>query len=178
MSVNSLTEGNEPKKTSDVPEQDRASSAIVSVVTEPVNNMKCEQELVPHGVITPEESEVVMHFSNEQEERRYFRVGKHKSQASPCVKLTKLVTNYAVVYEEWQRVNHTASTHKSWFRCRRHGKCRRKNGIRHVAEHGESNVLCMFAMLGYISPIMRAQVGSENPKRLQSIYTVGVRLAT
>ena len=71
-----------------------------------------------------------MTFANEREANMYLRCGKHKSEASPCVNRASLVDDYPIVYEEWQ-INKVEQQIK-WFRCRRSGNCRRKNGIRTV----------------------------------------------
>ena len=113
----------------------KQAPATPAVATESVHMAQPTAPCVKHakmGSLNTTSQEIS--FANETEEKRYFRVGKHKSQVSPCVNLNELQSDYAVVYEEWQSISSNAK--HTWFRCRRHGKCRRKNGIRHVGPEG------------------------------------------
>ena len=76
----------------------------------------------------------VMHFDSLREAQFYLRCGTHHTQASPCVTKGNLDLRYPLVYEKWQRVQRSGKY--QWFRCRRRGSFRRKNGIRHETVEG------------------------------------------
>ena len=79
-------------------------------------------------------------FPNMHAAELYFRVGKLKKDASPCVLQANLDEDYPIVYEEWQKHKSTtkfADTPKEiksiHYRCRRQRSLRTKNNVLYVA---------------------------------------------
>ena len=69
-------------------------------------------------------------FDSIQDYRAFFVCGQHTDYRSPCVNETTL-TNYPLVYEEWQSQESSNESDvgvKSWYRCRRQRRFRRKGG--------------------------------------------------
>ena len=89
----------------------------------------------------------VKHFDSVREATFYLRCGTHPTQASPCVVREHLDPTYALVYEKWQRVLSKDKRCQQWFRCRRRGTFRRKDGVRH---EGESQRQSNSTKTGYI----------------------------
>ena len=71
-----------------------------------------------------EQPHTQMIFANENDYKSYFICGQHKTKnVSPCVNKSTL-TEYGLVYEEWQEQNSTRR--KKWIYCRRQRGVRRK----------------------------------------------------
>ena len=86
----------------------------------------------------------IKNFSSHDDYQTYVRVGKHHTQASPCVDLGILSSQYPVVYEEWQ-LHSKVSNEIYHYRCRRQ---RHRHRRRQVAEHDRQRALTKRGYVG------------------------------